>query len=194
MSNDMETQWIKKANKGDRAAFESLIIPYERKIYNIAFQIFKNEQDAFDATQEVFVKVYNNLSSFKFNASFSTWLHRLAMNTCIDAYRKRKRYDERTTTLEIEDDSGNSKVRELPSQGDTPETAMIRKETIKNVQQAIEQLNAEHKEVVILRDIQGLSYEEVAQILDISLGTVKSRLSRARGYLKELLMNEYGST
>lgn len=178
MEKDMEKTLIAKAAKGDTRAFERLIIPYEKKVYRIAWHVFRHDEDASDAAQEVFVKLYRNLGKFRFDSAFSTWLYRLAMNTCIDEYRKRKRHMEHTVKLDYP----------LSADGETPEETVIRKERIQAVRLAISQLGDDHKRIIILRDIQGLSYDEVAEILGISLGTVKSRLSRARQALKENLV------
>ncbi len=179
MHGDMEKTLIKKAAKGDTKSFEKLIVPYEQKVYRIAWHVFRHDEDASDAAQEVFVKLYYNLSKFRFDSSFSTWLYRLAMNTCIDEYRKRKRRLDHTAKLDYP----------MESDCDTPEDAVIRQEKILAVRTAISQLSDDHKSIIILRDIQGLSYEEVSEILNISLGTVKSRISRARSALKEQIIS-----
>lgn len=189
MSNDIEYQLIKKAIKGDVKSFETIVYQYEKKVYNIAYRMFGNEHDAYDASQEVFIKIYQKLSQFKFDSAFSTWLHRLATNTCIDLYRKRKRQTkdqfsidkeiytkESTVTFDIEDDSG------------TPEEKVVQSETVNEVRTAINQLKEDHKAVLILRDINQMSYQEVADILDVSVGTVKSRINRARNALKEKIL------
>lgn len=197
MSNDIEYQLIKKAIKGDVNSFETMVYQYEKKVYNIAYRMFGNEHDAYDASQEVFIKIYQKLDQFKFDSAFSTWLHRLATNTCIDLYRKRKRQTkdqfsidkeiytkESTVTFDIEDDKH------------TPEEKAVQNETVNEVRTAINQLKEDHKAVLILRDINQMSYQEVADILDVSVGTVKSRINRARNALKEkiLAIREQNST
>jgi RNA polymerase sigma-70 factor (ECF subfamily) len=189
MDNDIEKMLIKKALKGDLQAFESLIIDYERKVYNIAFRMFGNEHDANDASQEIFIKVYKNLSKFDNKSSFSTWLHRLAVNTCIDEYRKIKRKTQKNISL---DDTVSVEDSNIPKQiaddSLTPEQVVIQEEKVMQVREAINQLKEEHKVIIILRDIESHSYDEIAQILDCSLGTVKSRISRARNALKKTLI------
>lgn len=189
--NEYEEKLIKMAVKGDVNAFEKIVYTYEKKIYNIAYNMFTNEQDAYDATQEVFIKLYRNIHSFKFDSSFATWLHRIAVNTCIDEYRKKKKHIYQTAysldePIENED---SAVVREIKDQSKTPEDKIIQNETIEDVRKAISQLKEEYKSIIILRDLNGYSYEEIAKILDCSLGTIKSRLSRARNALKNKVLN-----
>ena len=188
MSNDLENKLIKRAQTGDQAAFESLIIPYEQKVYNIALQMFKNEHDAYDAAQEVLIKVYRNLDKFKFESAFSTWLHRLAMNTCIDEYRKRKRHLTHTTSMDDGTEDEDKPVRQFADSRNTPEEEVLRQEQIHEVRRALDALKEDQKMILIYRDIQGMSYDEITQICDCSLGTVKSRIARARKALKEKII------
>lgn len=189
MSNDIEKMLIKKAMKGDVDAFEKIVLFYEKKIYNIAFQMFKNEHDAYDASQEVFIKVYKSIDKFNFKASFSTWLHRIAVNTCIDEYRKKKRKVYNTFSLDepVESES-NSIERQIEDKSMTPEEIIMQNETVDEMRVAIQQLKEDHRIIIILRDIKGYAYEEIANILDCSVGTVKSRLSRARNGLKKIIV------
>lgn len=187
MSNDIEKMLIKKAIKGDVDAFEKIVLFYEKKIYNIAFQMFKNEHDAYDASQEVFIKVYKSIDKFNFNASFSTWLHRIAVNTCIDEYRKKKRKTHISLDEPVETES-NSIERQIEDKSMTPEEVIIQNENVNEMRAAIRQLNEDHRIIIILRDIKGYSYEEITNILECSIGTVKSRLSRARNALKNIIV------
>lgn len=189
MDNDIEKLLIKKALTGDIGSFEKLIINYEKKVYNIAYRMFGNEHDAYDASQEIFIKVYNNLNKFDYKSSFSTWLHRLAVNTCIDEYRKAKRKMKKTTSLDEPVPVGDGVLaKQLEDEALTPEQRIIQKEEVNEVREAIEMLKEEHKVVIILRDIQNYSYDEIAGILDCSMGTVKSRISRARNSLKDIII------
>jgi len=188
MQKTLEYQLIKKAIKGDHQAFEQLIQPYESKVYNIALQMFKNREDAYDGAQEVLIKVYRNLNKFKFESAFSTWLHRLAVNTCIDDYRKRQRHREHMTSMEIKDQNKETWLRELPDPRKTPEESVLQQETVTEVHQALSQLKDQQKLILIYREIQGYSYAEIGDILTCSQGTVKSRLSRARQALKEIIL------
>ena len=193
VSNALEDKLIKKAINGDAGAFESLIVPYEKKVYNIALQMFKNEHDAYDASQEVLIKVYRNLSKFKFESAFSTWLHRLAMNTCIDEYRKRKRHITHTTSMDQQGDYSDAPLRQFKDPNRSPEELLLQQEVVGEVRQAMDCLKAEQKMIIIYRDINGMTYDEIAQIYECSLGTVKSRIARARKSLKDqiILMRQH---
>lgn len=190
MSNAFEDKLIKKAMNGDDGAFESLIIPYEKKVYNIALQMFKNEHDAYDAAQEVLIKVYKNLGKFKFESAFSTWLHRLAMNTCIDEYRKRKRHMTHTMPMNAETDDDDRPKRQYRDPNKSPEEQVLQSEVVTEVREALDQLKEEQKMIIIYRDIQGMTYDEIAQMCDCNLGTVKSRIARSRKALKEVIIKK----
>jgi len=184
----IEKRLIKKAVDGDPQAFEKLIIKYEGKIYAIAFKIFKNESDAYDVAQEICIKLYNKIGLFKFESKFSTWLYRLATNTAIDEYRKAKRKGRHESSYDEPIDTGEDKMsKQLESTGDTPEQALIRSEKVRYVWEGLEQLKPNQKEIIILKDIEEKSYQEISELLDIGLGTVKSRLARSRTALKKVL-------
>lgn len=191
MMNEIENRMVKKAINGDCDAFEQIVLTYEKKVYNIAYQMFNNEQDAYDVSQEIFIKLYKNISSFKFDSSFSTWLHRLAVNTCIDAYRKRKRQlSSQAYSIDepVENDDSSHMERQFEDTSPGPEAIYIQNETVQEVQNAIQMLKEEFKSIIIMRDLQGHSYEELSEIFNCSLGTVKSRLARARTSLKNIIL------
>lgn len=177
---------IERSQKGDVASFEQLIHQYQVYVYNIAYRTLGHEEDAKDAAQDALIKVFKNISQYTGDAQFSTWLYRIVVNTCKDYLRKRAGLKE--TALEGLDSDGDSTVWELPA-SDTiqPEKQLERKEIQKKIHQALDQLPGANKTAVILRDIQGLSYEEISQIEACSVGTVKSRINRGRKYLRELL-------
>lgn len=184
MVSDLEL--IEKFNDGDNDAFEELIIRYERKIYSICFYFLKNREDAEDAAQEVILKLYKKLGSFRKEAAFSTWMNYVASNTCRDYLRKRKR----NQVLHLDDDIQTEEgriARELPSDEDTPEERMEKKELGVLMQETLFKLKEDHREILLMREYQELSYEEISEILEISVGTVKSRIYRARQDLRILL-------
>lgn len=173
---------IRHAQNGDGTALEELLLAYEKKVYNIAYRLMGNEADAADMAQEALIKIYRSVRGFKGEASFSSWIYRLTVNTCMDGLRKRKHSP---VSLEFACESG------MPledSAADTPETHALSIERSEDIQKAINMLSCEHKAVVVMRDLGGLSYEEIAACLKISVGTVKSRISRGRQRLKELLL------
>lgn len=184
MVSDLEL--IEKFGNGDEKAFEQLIIRYERKIYSICIYFLKNREDAEDAAQEIILKLYKKLGSFRKESAFSTWMNYVASNTCRDYLRKRKRNQVLYLDEDIRTDE-SSISRELPSEEDTPEECMEKKELGVLMQEALFKLKDDHKEILLMREYQELSYEEISEILEISVGTVKSRIYRARQDLKGLL-------
>jgi len=181
---------FKKAQNGDIEAFETLIKSYEKLIYNAAYRILGNAEDAEDASQEVILKAYKSLSACKAPEAFKSWLFRIINNTCIDELRKRK--GKTTVSLDIGFGSEESDSRtENPVLRDetTPESEFIRNDLNKNIQNAINSLPPDYKTIIVMRDISGLSYEDIASALLINVGTVKSRIARGRKKLREELIN-----
>ncbi len=183
MTDLKERELIRKAKQGDMLAFEELILQHEKIVYNVALRMMNHSEDARDISQEVFLKAYRSLGNFDERSAFSTWLYRITHNTCIDEIRKRKNKQTYSLEEELESDEG-SMQRQIADEGDTPEESLIREEKKSEILQALDILSEEHKMAIILRDIKGLSYEEIAEIQELSLGTVKSRISRARNQLK----------
>lgn len=184
--DEMEKLLVAKSKKGNFDAFEDLIGSYEKKAYNIAYRIMGNEEDAKDMAQEAFIKIYKSIQNFREESSFSTWLYRIVTNVCLDELRKRKKEKLVPLELNIETDKGTAVV-ELSAEKETPEDIFERVEKKQIIQNAIFSLGEDYKTVIILRDIQGFGYEEIAAILNCSLGTIKSRINRARNMLKEKL-------
>jgi len=175
-----------KAQAGDMEAFEFFIRAYERLIYNAAYRMLPNSCDCEDIAQEVMIKVYKNISKCKSATSFKSWLLRIVHNTCIDEIRKRKNKTTISLDKEPEGDDGPMENQLLKDEN-TPETEFIKKDMARQIQKAIEKLPTDSRSVIVLRDISGLSYEEIAKITGINLGTVKSRIARARSNLQKEL-------
>ncbi|MCT4611912.1 MAG: sigma-70 family RNA polymerase sigma factor [Clostridia bacterium] len=186
MSNDIERSLIEDAICGNINAFEGLVFRYESKIYNIAYRMFNNHEDANDMAQEALIKIYKNLSKFNFESQFSTWVYRVVVNTCLDEIRKRKNKKEVSMDKEIETAESKA-MREFESAVKSPEEQAIENETIKEVRECIDELKPEFKSIIVLRDINGFSYTEIAGVLEIKEGTVKSRIARARENLKKIM-------
>ncbi|NLI60518.1 MAG: sigma-70 family RNA polymerase sigma factor [Clostridiales bacterium] len=178
----IESQLIDKFMDGDLAAFEELVLLFDKKIYNYCLRMTNNPSDAEDLAQEVFIKVYRNLKSFRKDSKFSTWIYRIAHNTCVDNYR-RKRF--KLISLNKEEDQ--QEEMDIPSPNPLPEEQLVSQEQYKLIKECIAELKPKYKSVIILRDIQSYSYKEIADILDIPIGTVKSNISRARALLREAL-------
>lgn len=184
MTRSQDELLVERARAGDVGAFETLITQYERKVYNLAYRLTGNHEDASDMAQEVFIRVFQKLPEFRGDSSFSTWLFRIANNACLDEIRKRKR--QRVTSFDnpYETDEGEMS-RQYADEADGPEELLDRRETQAAVQQCINALDEEYRVVVVLRDIKGYAYNEIADMLGLNLGTVKSRLNRARAAIKE---------
>ena len=183
-----ERALVQQAKAGDRDAFAVLVTAYESKIYNLALRYLGNREDAMDASQEVFLRVFRFLPGFQEESGFSTWIYRIGVNVCKDMLTKRSRRNEQS--IEIGDEEEESRTAEIADQRYDPEQMMENRELKAVLADAISELPEQQREMIVLRDIQGLSYEEIATVLSLEAGTVKSRLSRARENLrKKLLQN-----
>lgn len=179
-----EVALIEKAKNGDVESFELLINVYQKKAFNIAYRMLGNLEDANDVTQEALVKVYRSIHNFKGNSSFSTWLYSIVNNACIDFIRKNRKVN----LLYIDKEYGETNYKiEIGDEINTPESLFEKNEIKQMVHDAINQLNYEQRNIIILRDIQGFSYQEIAEMINVSLGTVKSRINRARSSLKDII-------
>ena len=177
---------VKLSKNGDMEAFESLVRENETKIYNICLRMLGNEEDALDASQETFIKAYNNIFKFDERSKFSTWLYRIGVNTCLDMLRKQK--SKKTVSIYENEEDNFSKLERMPSSEGNPESLAVTKEERGAVLKALHNLSEEYKTVIILRDLQGFSYGEIAEMTNSALGTVKSRLARGRKVLRDMLV------
>ena len=177
---------IKKIKSGDMEAFSKLVSLYEKKAVNFARRLLTTQEEAEDATQEAFLKVFDKIHTFREDSSFSTWFYTVLNNICLDALRKRSR---RASTVSINqaDETGDEYELDIEDTTDGPYETLQKNEAKRLLENALTKLSAEHRAVIILRDINGFEYEEIAQILKISTGTVKSRISRARLALRKIL-------
>ncbi len=180
---------IEKAVNGDVAAFEQLIEPYMQKAYNIALGVTANPHEAEDAAQEALIKAYNSIGNFSGNSSFYTWLYRIVYNCALDMLRKKHRSPLGLFALH----SSENEDEEIPIVDDRPlpEESVIKGELCHEVRRALSMLKESYRIVVVLRDMEGLNYEEIANILDISEGTVKSRIHRGRESLKNIIIQKF---
>ena len=182
-----EKQLIQQAAAGDAAAFETLMLRYQQQVYNLALRMVNNEADAQDLAQEAFIRAWRALDSFHYTSQFSTWLYRLTSNICIDFLRAQKR--KKTVSLTMLRDDEDSQW-DLPDNEPLPEQQMIAAEEREALSRAFAALDPEFRQILTLRIVNGCSYQEISQILDLPEGTVKSRLSRAREQLrKKMNMN-----
>lgn len=186
-----ETELVRQAKNGNTDAFEQLISDYQAKIYYIAFHMMGNEQDAEDAAQEAILKAYRYLSSFKEESGFYTWLYRITHNICLDMLRKRKRNHTHSTDLVKKDRDGQETEVQLVDDKPQPEEELMSRQVQTDMQAAIAELKEHYRTVIVLRDIEGMSYEDIAAVTEISVGTVKSRLNRARESLRKIVEKKY---
>ena len=178
-----ENKCIKKAIAGDPDAFEQLMLQYQAQVYRLTFRMTNHAEDAADLTQEIFLKAWNNLDKFEFKSAFSTWLYRLASNLCIDFLRNSRR--RQTVPLVFEDGEGEEQQIDIIDPAPPPEDVVIAAERQTHLNAAMEALEPEHREILTLRVVNDLSYTEIAAILGLKEGTVKSRLARAREKLRK---------
>lgn len=181
-----ERNVIQRAANGDADAFEQLVRTYQTPIYNLCLRMSGNPDDAADLSQEAFIKAWRNLGSFQFESAFSTWLYRLASNTCLDFLRSVKRRPQ--VSLTVEDGDGETQTLDLPDSAPTPEEAAISKEENELLARAMQALDEQQRQILTLRVVNDLSYAEIAGILQIKEGTVKSRLARTRDALRKKLL------
>lgn len=189
---DDDFRLVGLAQQGDLRAYDSLVTRHRGRIFAMIRNMIHQEADAWDLSQEVFIKAWHALPRFEAKAKFSTWLYRIAHNTVYDWARKRKIESAGELNDEIfERERIDSASFTTPSGGEAPDDTMANGELRVKIQIALGKLSAEHREVVILKDIQGLSYKEIADAMSSTLGTVMSRLFYARQKLQALLKDEY---
>ena len=176
---------IRRAQRGDADAFEQLLLEHQKNVYNLCYRMAGDPDDAMDLSQETFLRAWRCLDQYQFASAFSTWLYRLCSNICIDFLRKRRR--QQTVPLTFEDADGEEQTYAVPDAQPLPEEQVELKLTRETLAAAMAQLLPEHRAVLQLRVINELSYEQIADVLDVQIGTVKSRLSRARAQLKKIL-------
>lgn len=184
-----EKQLIDMSKSGNIDAFELLIENYQKKVFNIAYRVIGNYDDANDLAQEVLIRIFKSIGGFREQSSFSTWVYRITTNVCLDELRRRK--NKKVISLDEDIQFEDSDIKRQVVSGDpTPEEIAEEKETKDIIHRAINKLSDEHKVVIVLRDLQGFSYEEIARVTKCPEGTVKSRINRARQALKEILQKD----
>ncbi len=179
---------MRRVLEGDVNAFEALVTEHEKGVYAIAQRMTGNAEDAADMTQETFIKAYNSLSAFRGDSKFSVWLYRIATNVCLDFLRSRSRKP--TVSLSVEDDDGEETQLDIADESQSPEQLLERGLTRDAVRRGLKSLSPEYRQILLLREIQGLSYEEIAEALALEVGTVKSRIFRARKRLCAFLLED----
>ncbi|MGZ6174928.1 MAG: RNA polymerase sigma factor [Candidatus Binataceae bacterium] len=176
-----EAELIERAKKGDTRAFGILVERYQRRVVGVAMAVVHNQEDALELAQETFVRAFQNVGKFESRSSFSTWLYRIAANIAIDFRRSERRHP----TMRGEE--AETEIQRLPSKmGDSFKEAQ-RSEMAQRIRNALGQLTPEHRAAILLREVEGLSYDEISDVLQCPRGTVMSRLHYARNHLREIL-------
>jgi len=182
-----EEELIAKAVRGDKEAFGELVVRYEKLVYNTVVGEIGRCEDAFDVSQEVFLKAYRSIKKFRGDCKFSTWLYRISINACLDFLRSSSR-KKHISLSEYDEEDTYERQRAIPDDpANGPEMRSEKKDEADLVWRAIESLSPIHRQIIILRDIDGYSYDEIADMLSLEEGTVKSRINRARKAVKEYL-------
>ena len=189
-SGSKDAELIKAFQAGEKAAFDELVLSHKDKVYNLCYWFIGDYQEANDLAQDVFLKVFKALKNFRFEAAFSTWIYRITVNTCKNRlsslqYRLKKKFIHLNHT-EAESNPGV----QIADESSSPEIELGKKEKMKLIKAAINSLPPNKKTVVVLRDIEGMSYEKISAVTQLNLGTVKSKLARARQDLRKMLKGE----
>ena len=188
MTREQESEIVRRVLGGDVNAFEQLVTDYEKNVYSIALRMTGNSEDAADMTQEAFIKAYNSLGNFRGDSKFSVWLYRIVSNVCLDYIRSRSRKP--SVSLSTENEDGEEVEIDIADEEKTPENLLDRRLTRDAVQRGLQSLPPDHRQILLLREIQGLSYEEISEALGLEVGTVKSRIFRARKKLCAFLVDD----
>ena len=176
---------LRRAQKGDAQAFEQLVTPHEQMLWRVCWHYTRHQEDAADCLQESMLKAWKAIKSYRGDCSLSSWLYRIAATVCLDFLRKQKRLPETESADEMAEEEGFAPADDSP----TPDEAVIRRESADNIRAAIDSLPADMRTVIILYALQGMPYEEIAASMQTSVGTVKSRLNRARQKIAKFLQD-----
>ena len=186
-----ETQFVLRLRANSDVAYDELVRTYSTPLYHVACRMLADPGEAADVTQDIFVKVFRNIQRFRGQSSLKTWIFRIAFSEILNRLRwSRRRHRQYTISLDAVGKNGahEGALVQVPDARPTPEVVLERKEREEAIQQALSRLSKKHRSIVVLRDIQGFSYSEISEILGVSMGTVKSRLARARREMKKCLI------
>jgi len=189
-SSDQDAALVRAIQAGDMAAFDQMVVKHKDKLFNMVYWFLGDYQEANDCSQEIFIKVFKSIKKFRSESSFSTWLYRIAINTCKNRLKSSAyRWKKKTVPLENPESSEDGNLSyKIQNNSPSPANELEKKERLMMIQKAINALPQEQNRVIVLRDIQGLSYQEISDITGLNLGTVKSRLARARMALRKNLV------
>lgn len=188
MTREQEALTVQRVLNGDADEYEKLVLEYQKNVYNLALRMTGDPEDAADMAQEAFIKAYNSLSGYRGDSKFSVWLYRIVSNVCLDFLRAKKR--RQTVSLSVTDDDGEESELDVADDSQSPETLFERSMTRDAVRRGLASLTPEYRQILILRELQGMSYDEIASVLGLESGTVKSRIFRARKKLCAFLLRD----
>ena len=187
MTEVSEKKIIEKVLGGDANAFEELVLKYEKTVYNLALRMVGDRDDAFDMTQEAFIKAYGSLSSFRGDSKFSVWIYRIATNVCLDFLRSKSRKQQ--VSLTVSDDDDEDAQLDIPDPKADPEQQLMQKMSMQSVEEGLKTLPDKQRQILVMRELGGMSYAEIGKALSLEEGTVKSRIFRARKRLCTFLLD-----
>lgn len=187
MTEVSEKKIIEKVLGGDANAFEELVLKYEKTVYNLALRMVGDRDDASDMTQEAFIKAYGSLSSFRGDSKFSVWIYRITTNVCLDFLRSKSRKQQ--VSLTVSDDDDEDAQLDIPDPKADPEQQLIKKISMQSVEEGLKTLPDKQRQILVMRELGGMSYAEIGAALSLEEGTVKSRIFRARKRLCTFLLD-----
>ncbi len=188
MTREQEALTVQRVLDGNADEYEKLVLEYQKNVYNLALRMTGDPEDAADMAQEAFIKAYNSLSGYRGDSKFSVWLYRIVSTACLDFLRAKKR--RQTVSLSVTDDDGEDTELDIADESQSPERIFERAMMRDAVRRGLAALTPEYRQILILRELQGMSYEEIAAVLGLESGTVKSRIFRARKKLCAFLLRD----
>jgi len=188
-SREEDKEMVLAVREGDTTAYRGLVEKYQNRVYQMVYGMVRNQEDARDIAQDAFVKAYDNIHRFRLESSFYTWIYRIAMNLAIDNLRKHKRHGTSEFDETVATRDGTGAIHELHHQ-DGPAKSLERKQLYARIMAALQELPEDQRQVILLRELEGLSYKEIAEIMEVPEGTIMSRLFYARKKLQKLLAED----